>query len=439
MQRAVLMALTIAPIFVSLKTPQNRAKGQDSAISTPDQHEAQASLPNENSSIGLRTQSLTPFLRKLMRLASRVSSCPPSYGNRVTIQRDEETSLQVLKHAIESARSYVHLEYYMFKSDEAGRMIRDAIIAKARQGVRCRVLLDYFGSLFTGRSFTEPMTEAGVEVNFFLPVWRWQWPGRVNHRKMLVVDGQFGFVGSHNIGDEYRGRHPTLGSWQDTNVSFIGPAVQQLQGVFARDWLHTTGIRLIGDKYFPRTQPAGDQTVQLIPSGPDSDPDTYHDVILSAISSARRSIHILTAYFVPEKSFVQALKAAARRGVKVQLLIPSRTDRGFVLWAGRSFYPGLCRAGVEIYEYDRGMLHNKIMVVDDGWSMVGSANLNNRSVRLDFELSTVLYDEGLARELLEEFNSFLNESRRVTPRTPSIWNLGESLTLDAAWLISPFL
>ncbi len=387
-----------------------------------------------------RLDSMDPGVRSIMQVADRVSSQPATHGNCVTLHLQEEKSLLALKDAIESAKSHVHLEYYIFKTDETGQMIREALMAKARAGVRCRLLMDYIGSWSVTSSFTRPMTEAGVEVDFFLPVSRWQGPWRINfrnHRKLLVVDGQFGFTGSHNIGNEYRGKHPTLGSWQDTNLSVVGPAVHQLQDVFVEDWFFTTGIELTSDEYFPPVKPKDDHIVQVIASGPDSDYDAIHDVLFAAICSAQDSIHIMTPYFVPEAAFLHALKNAAYRGVKVWILIPSKTDNRLVLWAGRSFYEELSRAGVQIFEYDHGMLHNKVTIVDGCWSMVGSANMDQRSFRLNFELSTVLYDSGLAAELLEDFNAFLTDSRRIPP--VAAWSYGQSLVLGAARLVSPIL
>src|SRR5690606_26805566 len=162
-------------------------------------------------------------------------------------------------------------------------------------------------------------------------------------------------------------------------------------------------------------------------------------VVLSAIAAARSSIHILTPYFVPDEVLLRALQVAALGGAKVQILIPARNDNPLVLWAGRSFYAELIRAGIEIYEYDHGMLHNKVIVVDDHWSLVGSANMDHRSFRLNFEVSTVLYDEGLARELRAEFQSFLAQSRRIDTEGQRAWTTGQALILGATRLISPLL
>lgn len=385
---------------------------------------------------------LKPLTRHLMKLATRVAAHAPTHSNHVVIYHDEEQSLLRLRELISLARHHVHLEYYIFRPDETGTSVRDALIAKARQGVQVRVLVDYLGSWGLNTAFTAPMEEAGIEFDYFLPVSPWQGPWRINfrnHRKILVVDGRIAFTGSHNIGDEYRGRHPTLGLWQDTNLSIEGPAVEQLQEVFVEDWYYTTGRELTSPEYFPHHEPVGGHMVQVIPSGPDVEINAILDVVFSAITTARHSVVIMTPYFVPEATLLQALQVAAYGGVKVQLLIPARNDSRLVLWAGRSFYGELIAAGVEIYEFDRGMLHNKVIIVDGHWSMVGSANMDHRSFRLNFELSTVLYDDGLAADLQADFMHFLGQARRIGGDGQSLWTLRERITLGAARLVSPIL
>ncbi len=385
---------------------------------------------------------LAPATRHLMKIATKVGSYPPTHSNRVAIYHNEEQSLITLHDMIASARSHVHLEYYIFRPDETGAMIRDALIARARAGVQVRVLVDYLGSWSLTRAFIHPMVRAGIQFDYFLPVVPWQGPWRVNfrnHRKILIIDGKIAFTGSHNIGDEYRGRHPRLGTWQDTNLSIEGPAVQQLQEVFVEDWYYTTGHELVSDEYFPAPEPVGPHVVQVIPSGPDVEANPILDVVFSAITGAHRSICIMTPYFVPDAALIQALHVAARGGAKVQILIPARNDNPLVLWAGRSFYKEVIRAGVEIYEYDHGMLHNKVVVIDEHWSLVGSANMDHRSFRLNFELSTVLYDAGLARDLLADFRSFLAHARRIAPDGRTAWTVPQAVTLGAARLVSPLL
>jgi cardiolipin synthase len=271
-------------------------------------------------------ERLAPATRHLMKLATRVTAHPPTHSNRVTIYPNEEQSLYALRDLIASARSHVHLEYYIFRPDETGTMIRDALIARARDGVEVRVLVDYLGSWSLKRAFTAPMLEAGVQFDYFLPVVPWQGPWRINfrnHRKILIIDGRLAFTGSHNIGNEYRGRHPSLGIWQDTNLSIEGPAVQQFQEIFVEDWYYTTGHELVSRTYFPDPEPVGSHIVQVIASGPDTDANPILDVVFAAIAAARRSICILTPYFVPDEPLLQALQVAAYGGATDAVSMPS--------------------------------------------------------------------------------------------------------------------
>jgi cardiolipin synthase len=215
--------------------------------------------------------------------------------------------------------------------------------------------------------------------------------------------------------------------------------VHQLQEIFVEDWHYATGSDLAEDKYFPPAPEAGREVVQVIPSGPDCDARVMHHLLLSAVASARRSVAVITPYFVPDTTIVVALQSAAYRGVRVQLLIPARSNHRLALWAGRSFYQELSDAGVEIYEYPEGLLHSKVVVVDEDWAMVGSANMDERSFRINFEVTTILYDEALARCLLEDFEALRYRADRLSPLARDRWSFGESVLLGLARLTSPLL
>lgn len=383
-----------------------------------------------------------PALRPLISLTERLDAYLPTHDNQVTIYQDAEQTFQAIREAIESARSHVHLEYYIFQSDETGAIVRDLLIAKARQGVECRLLLDFVGSWRPTDRFFAPLRRAGAQVVYSLPMLplrgRWRVNFR-NHRKILVVDGKVGFAGSQNIGNEYRGRRARFHPWRDTHLRLKGPAVLHLQEVFAEDWHYTTKQELVGQIYFPDPQGAGDHVVQVVPSGPDQREHVMHQLLLAAVSTARSSISVITPYFVPDAAMILALQSAAYRGVRVRLLIPACTDHRIILWAGRSYYHELCAAGVEVYEHDRAMLHSKVVIVDEDWAMVGSANMDERSFRLNFELTTILYSQALARALYEDFESYLAQSRRITPPDPETLPLPQALRLGLARLASPLL
>ncbi len=378
----------------------------------------------------------------LMTIAARISRTNPTISNSVSIYHEDEQNFQAILAAIEQAKHHVHLEYYIFQPDETGKTLRDLLVRKANEGIRVRVLVDYIGTWNWPRSFRRSFVDGGVEVAFFLPVvpWRGRWRVNMrNHRKILVVDGLIGFTGSQNIGDEYRGRLAKYGPWRDTHMRLVGPAVHQLQEIFIEDWHYTTGEDVSGDEYFPNPTQEGDQIVQVVASGPDSTTHLMHHLFLSAVSGARKSVTVLTPYFAPDTTMILALQSAAYRGVRVQLLIPTPSNHWMILWSGRSFYEELSQAGVEVYEYDHALLHSKVVVVDDSWAMVGSANMDQRSFHINFEVTTILYNELLAKDLQDDFEALLTRARRITYDSLRQWSFRESLLLGIARLAAPLL
>jgi cardiolipin synthase len=378
----------------------------------------------------------------LATLATQVSNRMPTMGNDVTIYHEDEQNFNAILEAIESARAHVHLEYYIFQPDDTGRQLRDLLIKKAAQGVEVRLLVDYIGCWKWPRSFRKSFTRGGIKLGWFLPVVPWRGRWRVNfrnHRKIVVVDGRIGFTGSQNIGDEYRGRLAKFGPWRDTHMRIIGPAVQQLQATFAEDWLYATREEISADVYFPPPITRGNQTVQVIPSGPDSNPRIMHHLLNAAVTGARASVDIITPYFAPDTTMIVALQSAAYRGVRVRLLIPSLSDHFVTLWAGRSFYQELTDAGVEIYEYAHALLHSKVVIVDSSCGLVGSANMDQRSFRINFEVTTILYDQSLAANLQEDFDGLLVKADRIQPDSPDHWGFRKSILLGLARLTSPLL
>lgn len=381
-------------------------------------------------------------LAPLVALATRVAGQGPTYGNAVTVLHDQKETHAAIMDAIQNAESHVHLEYYIIQPDETGRAMRDLLVAKAKQGVKCRVLVDYVGCWNWPASFRRSFKDGGVSVGFFLPVVPWRGRWRVNfrnHRKIAIIDGHLGFTGSQNIGNEYAGRRQKYGPWRDTHIGVIGPAVHRLQEVFVEDWHYATKEDIVEDNCFPQPSDEGRHIVHVIPSGPDSHANTMHHLLLSGLAAAKKTVSVVTPYFAPDTTMILALQSAAYRGVQVRLLIPSKGDNRIVLWAGRSFYQELCDTGVEVYEYDHGMLHSKVAVIDDAWAMVGSANMDQRSFRINFELTTLLYDPGLADELQYDFEALRYDARRVQPQGPQHWSFRESLQLGLARLVSPML
>jgi cardiolipin synthase len=388
------------------------------------------------------TAELPEDLRTVEQMGRRLSEMPATSGNAVRIYQEANQTYTALEEAIRAAERHVHMEYYIWQPDQTGQHFRDLLVEKARAGVECRVLLDAVGCWRLTRRFTRPLIEAGGQVAFFMPLRplrRHISPHLRNHRKIAVVDGQVAFVGSQNIGDEYRGRLKRLSPWFDTHMRVSGPAALFLQQTFAEDWAFATRQSLMADGYFPEPRYAGDSIVQVLPSGPDQDISALDQLLFAAVSTARSRIRIATPYFVPSAALRTALIHACYRGVHVRLVLPTRSNALLVLWAGRSFYPELLDAGVEIYEFDGGMLHSKIVTVDDRWCMLGTANMDVRSFRLNFEITALLYDRGVTRELSESIERHCGNSRKITAR--DVWQRPLRLQLfeGVARLFAPLL
>jgi len=383
-----------------------------------------------------------PEEREILLVSNSVGARIPTCGNRVELLEDADCTYEALEQAIASATHHIHLLYYIFQQDKTGRRFRDLLIKKAKQGVEVRVLTDGVGS-FGVDFFMTPLIQAGGKHAEFLPVGvfsrHWH-PNLRNHRKIAVIDGSVGFTGGVNIGDEYTGRKLKVGPWRDTHMQVEGPAVNHLQEIFAEDWYYAKGVDLlIEDKYFPDHDPRGDQMVQIIASGPDTDTQPIHRIIFTAVTLAQEKVYLTTPYFVPDQALLVALETAALRGVDVQLMLPHRSDMRLVLHAGRSYYDQLLRSGVKIFEYESGILHAKSLVVDDRWATVGSANMDVRSFQLNFEVNAVIYGEDFSQNLTRLFKKDLARARQITLESRSKKNLRSRVAESMARVFSPVL
>lgn len=352
---------------------------------------------------------------QLYKLLENVNQLPVLMGNHVEVFQDMNQNYSRQLEAIESARHHIHIEYYIFQPDTIGHRFQTALIAAARRGVEVRFLYDAVGSMGLTRSFLRNMRDEGIEVAPFIPfnllARRWIFNFR-NHRKILVVDGHFGFLGGANIGEEYLG-HGAAGDWADTHLALTGPAVNHLQRVFAEDWAFASGNQLTRSEYYPRLPQTGSVIAQIVAGGPDQPVPVYKQLYFSAVTNAVEKVRITTPYFVPTEATLLALTAAARRGVDVRVLVPNQSTHTFVKLASESYYEDLLEAGVKIYEFDRGFLHSKIVTVDSRWSVAGTANFDNRSMVLNFEIGIALYDVSLTLQLDKAFDENLKHSTQI--------------------------
>ncbi|MFN7950267.1 MAG: cardiolipin synthase [bacterium] len=357
----------------------------------------------------------------LFRVARNLGLGRGTAGNEVILHADGPQAFAAMLTAIQGARHHVHVEFFIFRHDRTGQRVLDALVAAARRGVEVRLLVDAVGLAMTRTrtSFFRPLRDAGGEFVRFLPLgWvrGWSFFNLRNHRKLLVIDGETAFTGGMNVGDEYAGRRRRFTRpWRDTMVRIRGPAARALQAVFARDWYFAIEKNLAEPRYFPDPGSAGNDIVQVVQSGPDDSLLRLHRHTLALIQVARERLYILTPYFIPDLALASALALAALRGVDVRIMLPRRSNHLLVKWAGRSFYEELLETGVVIHEFDEGMLHAKAIVVDGIVTSVGSANMDIRSFRLNFELNTFVYGAAFAAQIEEVFVRNALASRRVDP------------------------
>lgn len=364
-------------------------------------------------------EALSPQQERLMRLATHVTETHPTTGNVVELLADTNRTQALIEQAIQSAEKTIHLEYYIWQPDRTGTRVRDMLIQKVRTGVKVRFLYDGIGSSRLSNRFLQPMRDAGIHVAAFIPgrTFRERWSLNLrNHRKIVIVDGQTGFTGGMNIGDEYLGKNVQLGFWRDTHLRLHGPTVLQLQQVFVEDWYYATNEEVTQPELFPTPVEPGNVTAQVIVGEPAGEARAFHSLMFAAINEAREQVLLATSYFVPPESLVTALETAAQRGVKVRLLLPGKSDHPWTVLAARSYYETLLIAGVEIFEYGGGLLHSKTLTIDGTWSLVGSPNFDNRSLMLNFEVAVAAYDSKTATQLEEQFESDLAKAKRIDPR-----------------------
>jgi len=356
-----------------------------------------------------------PEIAEGARLARNLGSFDVAGGNRIELLPRYQASLDRLVHDIHTARHSVHLLYYIFSDDNTGQRMADAIEQAARRGVSCRLLLDSVGSRALLHKLAPRLRAAGVEVVPLLPL-RVLRPGRVrldlrNHRKIAVIDGQIGYVGSQNVVDDTANRGLTN---EELVVRVVGPVVQQLQAVLLADRAQETGNEITDGALFPQPQAPGASAAQVLPSGPGHQAGNTQQVLVSLIYGARQRVDLTTPYFVPDATFLMAMQTAAARGVQVNLIVSRHSNKPVVQFAQQSYYEDLLAAGVRIYLYRGAFLHAKYSAVDDLVAVIGSSNLDIRSFALNSEVSLLVYDPRVVSDLRRIQDRHIADSDAIT-------------------------
>lgn len=381
-------------------------------------------------------------LEALVGAMNQVLSRPLLAGNHVTPLVNGDEAYPAMLEAIRAAQRSVSLSTYIFDRDEAGRAFAAALGEAVRRGVEVRVLIDATGTRYSWPPILGLLRREEVRHARFLrafPFTRLLTMNLRNHRKFLVVDGRVGFTGGLNIrAGHWLTRRPA-NPVQDLHFRVDGPVVAQLQEVFADDWQFTTGETLRGECWFPPLPPAGPVLVRGIADGPDEDFDKLRWMLLSALAVARRSVRVATPYFLPEPALISALNVAALRGVNVELLLPERSNLPVVQWASRAHWWQVLERGCRLWLTPPPFDHSKLVIVDDCWSLVGSANWDPRSLRLNFEFNVECYDPALAGQLNKIFTAKLERARPVTLEEVDARGLPARLRDGVARLFTPYL
>ena len=377
----------------------------------------------------------------LDRMAQAMTGFPQTTASRVDLLIDGGATYDALVTAIESAQRHVHVEYYIYAGDRTGTRIRDALIERAKAGVKVRMLLDGVGSKLA-RKFVLPLHDAGVELAFFHPVRWWTMPfsrptlNMRSHRKIVVCDGKIGFTGGINVtDDENESLNPQ--AFHDLHLRVEGDAVRWLQVAWLEDWHYATEKTVTDDALFAEPAP-GSIGAQVIPAGPDNEWEPIHRMQVEAIHRAERRVWLATPYFVPSRAALFALEGAAMRGLDVRVLVPKRSDSRLVTAAARSYFDKMLKAGVRVYEVGPRMLHSKVLLVDDELAMVGTSNFDTRSFSLNFEIVMLFCDRGVAKKLEASLAADMGAAGEVTTESrkpPFLSRLSEA----TARLFSPIL
>ncbi|MBK5203073.1 MAG: cardiolipin synthase [Prolixibacteraceae bacterium] len=380
--------------------------------------------------------------RHLINLLMANDNAFLSDNNEVTVLKNGDECFPSIFQAIEKAKHHIHLEYYIIGDDKIGNQLRELLIRKAREGVEVRVIYDDVGTWKLSKKYIRSLKEAGVMIDCFIKV---RFPlltskaNYRNHHKIIIIDGEIGFVGGLNMADRYLYGLKNLGIWRDTHLMIKGTGTVGLQSVFAADWYFVSKELLNNKDYFHTSPKTKGKLVQIVSSGPDSDWKSISQAYLLAISSAQEKVYIATPYLIPNTEINSALKIAALSGIDIRILLPEKSDTIIPSWSTKSYIEELLYSGVKIYFYQPGFMHSKLLMVDGIFSSVGSANFDLRSMETNFEVNAMVYDKETFNTLESQYMKDLSQSREIILSEWKQRSKWEKIKESFARLLSPLL
>jgi cardiolipin synthase len=386
-----------------------------------------------------------PQFASLKTLSSHVSHFQLLGGNHVQPLAGGDEAYPAMLHAIREAKSTIALQSYIFDNDPIGREMAHAIIEAHRRGVQVRILIDAVGARYSRPSIVKLFKRGGVPTARFMTnpmgVLRMPYANLRSHRKILVVDGRVGFSGGMNIRAAFVTALSREATNRDMHFRYEGPVVSQLLSVFAHDWDFTTGESLAGNVWFNHAahMPAGPSAVRCVPSGPDRSIGSTHNMLLGALAVAQRHVRIQSPYFLPDQPLIGALATAARRGIRVDIVIPGKNNLRLVDYAMTAQLDQVIRCGCQVWRTTGAFDHSKLLTVDEAWSYTGSSNLDPRSLRLNFELDTEIYDREVAQHISARIDSVIASSHAQTLEMLRDLPFAKRLRNKVIWLATPYL
>lgn len=364
-------------------------------------------------------------------------------NNKVKIFFNGEDKFSQLIEDIRKAKKYIHVEYYIFRNDMLGKIIIRELTEKAKQGLEVRLLVDSMGSYKLTKRGLKKYINAGGKFSIFFPGILPHINTRINyrnHRKIVVIDGKYGYVGGYNVGNEYISKDPEVGFWRDTHTRIEGDAVKDLNERFLLDWCYASQEPIEDyDKYSNEFNDDGDVGIQIVTSGPDHKEEYIKNAYIKLINNAKRNVYLETPYFIPDVPILEALRISSLSGVDVRIIIPGKPDHFFMQWAASSYIGDLLEAGIKVYSYEKGFIHAKTIAVDGTVVSIGTANMDIRSFKLNFEVNAFIYDDRVTKLCETQFMKDIEDSIEITQEKYNNRSMTLRIKESLIRLVSPIL